>query len=195
MSGQTVPESLQVLALVARILNSLKVDYFLTGSLASSVRGEFRATNDIDIVAAIDPQQVSQFIEAFSSEFYVDEIELSKALQEERSFNLIHESTMMKVDFFTKIGERERKEIERATLVTLPGLSQQMPVATAEDVIISKLLWYKSGGESSERQWRDILGVIVISGAELDHAYLRSWAGRLGLEALLKKAFQESAAY
>jgi hypothetical protein len=67
----------------------------------------------------------------------------------------------------------------------------QVFLCSAEDIILSKLEWYKSGGSVSDRQWKDILGVIKVQGELLDKKYLLKWAEKLGMEDLLEKAFTE----
>jgi hypothetical protein len=52
---------LSALGAVVNALNQLDISYFVTGSLASGARGEFRATNDVDIVAALSDAQVEPF--------------------------------------------------------------------------------------------------------------------------------------
>lgn len=64
--------------------------------------------------------------------------------------------------------------------------------ASPEDTILSKLEWYRMGGEVSERQWRDILGVLKTRADELDLDYLRHWAGDLGVNDLLERALKEA---
>ena len=65
-------------------------------------------------------------------------------------------------------------------------------VCTAEDTILAKLEWYRMGGEVSERQWRDVLGVVAVQGQRLDLDYLRRWATELGVGDLLERALGES---
>jgi hypothetical protein len=65
-------------------------------------------------------------------------------------------------------------------------------VATAEDTILRKLEWCRAGGEASERQWNDILGVLRTAGPGLDAAWLRHWAGRLGVDDLLERLWKEA---
>jgi hypothetical protein len=60
-------------------------------------------------------------------------------------------------------------------------------VATAEDTVLNKLRWYRAGGETSERQWNDLRGIVQVSGARLDLAYLNTWAPRLGVADLLER--------
>jgi hypothetical protein len=48
------------------------------------------------------------------------------------------------------------------------------------------------GGEVSERQWRDILGIIKVQQERLDKAYLHTWAIELKLSSLLARALKDS---
>jgi hypothetical protein len=59
--------------------------------------------------------------------------------------------------------------------------------------VLRKLLWFREGGEVSDRQWRDILGVLREQRDTLDNAYLRTWADRLQLRALLDRAVAQAA--
>ncbi len=68
----------------------------------------------------------------------------------------------------------------------------QLFVATAEDVVLAKLEWFRASGEVSERQWRDIVGVIKVQDEHLDRPYLQAWARRLGVESLLERALAAS---
>ena len=69
---------------------------------------------------------------------------------------------------------------------------RQLYFASAEDTILQKLNWYRKGGETSERQWHDILGVIKVQSENLDAQYLNKWAKSLGLSDLLAKAYEET---
>ena len=78
-------------------LNQLKIEYVIGGSVASSIRGEFRATNDLDIVAKFEKQVVPSFCNFFLNDFYVDELSVEKAVNEQRSFNIIDKKSFLKV--------------------------------------------------------------------------------------------------
>jgi hypothetical protein len=73
-----------------------------------------------------------------------------------------------------------------------PG-ALQVPVATAEDIVLAKLEWFEAGGRTSERQWADVVGVLKLRQSDADLAYLRRWAAALGVDALLERAIAEAA--
>lgn len=54
--------------------------------------------------------------------------------------------------------------------------------ARPEDVILYKLLYYRQG--ESALHLRDVLGILTVSGPELDNENIAEWADRLGLRAI-----------
>lgn len=131
MSAEVGENALDIALKVATALTSVGAEYFLGGSLASSLQGEPRATSDIDFVIALPAGRVTALRDALGSDFEVD-------------------TDMLR------------------------------------DAVL--LLWFREGGEVSEKQWRDIVSVLRISGGTIDEGYLDSWSSRLGLEGLLRRA-------
>ena len=173
-------------------LKSLGIDYMVVGSLASSVHGEYRATADIDVVAAITAEQVRPLVSALTGDFYIDDLNVSKAISQGRSFNVIHLAGIFKVDVFIPTSDFDKQELSRRELREIDADGpHEIWIATAEDTIIAKLRWYRLGNEVSEMQWRDVKGVIGTQGARLDRAYLKTWADRLGVLDLLERALKE----
>lgn len=185
----TLSEPLQVTLRVAAALEGLGVRYAVGGSLASSLHGIPRATADVDLVAAIRAEHVEPLLAALGDHFYADGDEIRDAVRERRSFNLIDLDTMLKIDVFPAKGTRyAREEMARACPVTLDEQGRTLVVATPEDIVLQKLAWYRSGGEISERHWRDVQGVLSVQGDSLDRAYMAEWARELGIDDLLAAA-------
>ena len=180
------------LRLVSAALERLGIPYVIGGSVASSSRGIFRATMDIDLIARIGPQQAQALSAALGRDWYADSEQIRDSLTAGRSFNLIHIPTSQKVDIFPAIDAFQLLQLRRATRETVEFLGEtgEYPVASAEDILLAKLQWYRMGGEVSERQWTDIAGILAVAPG-LDAAYLRTWAARLGVEDLLDKAVAE----
>ena len=130
-----------------------------------------------------------------SGDYYVDAESIREAIQRRRSFNLIHFATMIKIDVFViGDGEYDREEMRRMTPGPIADAPDRLfPLATAEDIVLRKLQWYERADRVSERQWSDVLGVLRIQSDALDLAYLRHWAGQLGLMDLLEQALSEAA--
>ncbi len=185
-----VPEPVAVTLSVAGVLDRLGVPYFIGGSLATAVHGVARATLDADIIADLKPDQVDRFVQDLGNAFYADADAIREAVHRQASFNVIHLKTMFKVDVFVRSrAPFDQEQFRRrmvAELAEEPGHSAY--VASPEDNMLAKLLWYRTGGEVSDRQWRDVVMVIGVYGDRLDLPYLRQWAARLGVADLLEKA-------
>ena len=185
-----VPEPIAVTVSVAEVLDRLGVPYFIGGSLATAVHGVARATLDADIIADLKPDQVDRFVQDLGNVFYADTDAIRDAVHRQASFNVIHLKTMFKVDVFVRsrapFDQAQFRRRMIAELAEEPGHSAY--VASPEDNMLAKLLWYRTGGEVSDRQWRDVVTVIGVYGDRLDLPYLRQWAARLGVADLLEKA-------
>lgn len=189
-------ETLLVTLTVASAFEALGVRYFLGGSLASSLHGIPRATMDADLVADLGPEHVQPLVALLEESFYIAEERVRDAVRRRASFNAIHLKTLLKVDVFV-LGEDpySRLEMERRRLFPLPGLpARELPVASAEDIVLQKLRWFVLAGGSSQRQWADLLGVLKVQRGAVDLAYLDRWAGELGVRDLLDKALGEGGA-
>lgn len=189
----TVPvDPIAVALAVTRALDALGIVHTIGGSIASSIAGEPRSTIDIDIVAALHDSDVSALRSALSADFYVDELALHRAVHERSSANLVHQATQLKVDIFVAGGTPlDAQQLQRRQAVEIaPG--RTLHVHPPEDILLQKLRWYRKGGETSERQWRDILGIIRVQAQRLDRSYLSVNAPVLGVADLLARAVREA---
>jgi hypothetical protein len=189
-----LPETLDVLYTVLDAFNEVGIRYFIGGSLASAYYGVTRSTLDADIVADLRIDQIEALADVLKDEFYADLGMLRSAVNNQSSFNLIHLQTIFKVDvFILKKRPFDQIQFERRISQILSSDSDKRAyITTAEDIVLAKLEWFRMGGEVSDRQWRDILGVMKVQGESLERDYLWRWAAELGVADLLKKAFQET---
>ena len=155
--------------------------------------GTVRATMDADLVVDLHAEQIQQFAAHLEPAFYFEPSTILDALQYSRSFNLIHRDTMFKVDIFPMPHQPfENSQMQRRVLQILSDQPEDRAYfTTAEDIILAKLVWYRLGGEISDHQWKDILGVIHVQNDRLDLKYLHLWAYQLNLADLLERAFGE----
>lgn len=189
------PEPLATLLRVGQALETLGIPYCVGGSLASSFYGIPRATNDVDLIVALRDEQIAPLVAALGDAFMIDPQAAGVAIAHGRSFNIIAYETLDKVDFFVAADQPwPRQQLQRRQAVTLPNNpgAARIYFASAEDVILAKLVWYRQGGETSERQWRDLVSVLTIQAGELDRPYLRRWAEELGVLDLLTRAIAVS---
>lgn len=126
--------------------------------------------------------------------FYVHLPAIINAIQTQGSFNLIHLDTATKVDVFVRwrdpFAQSQFERRQEKTVGQSTGL--KLFFASAEDTVLAKLEWYRKGGCVSEKQWRDLLGVLKVQANSLDRAYLIRWAAALEVGDLLGRAFTEA---
>ena len=187
-------EPVEVTLKVTGVFERLGVPYLIGGSLASTLYGMVRTTQDSDIVAEMRLEHLQPFVSALQDEFFVDNEMIAESIQRNSSFNIIHRETMFKVDvFIPRPRPFLRSQLARAQRQAFTFETEvSAKFASPEDTILSKLEWYRMGGKVSERQWRDILGVLKTRADGLDLAYLRIWAGELNVSDLLERALRES---
>ena len=187
-------DAIGVTILVTQALEKHGVPYFIGGSLASTFYGMVRTTQDSDIIADLKSEHIPYFLAELNAEFFIDDLMIAHAIERHSSFNIIHRESMFKVDvfvprpraFITSQFVRARKE----NLSSDPLMTAYM--TSPEDILLAKLEWYRMGGEVSERQWRDVLGVLKVQAGVLEIEYLHRMAQELQVDDLVERAFKEA---
>lgn len=174
----------RVLESVFTLLDDAGIPHMLVGSFASGFHGEFRATQDADVVIDPSAEELGEFVDKASAEFYVSREAALEALSRRGQFSLVHFETAWKVDLILRKDRPfSRVEFGRRQLGSLGEMA--VPINTAEDVILSKLEWARASG--SELQIDDSTGVVTAWGNRLDWEYLAGWAEELSVGDLLAK--------
>jgi hypothetical protein len=180
---------------VVDALEQLGATYSLCGSVASSAHGIARSTVDADLVADLRAPHVDPLVARLEHDYYIDRDAANDAVQRRAMFNVIHLATMMKVDIYVLAS----RAFDRASFarrlprqLTDQAGGRMFQLDTAEDTVLHKLEWYRAGGEVSDRQWGDIVGVLAVQGDALDRTYLDHWAAQLGLIDLLARAWRDA---
>ena len=187
-----LPDVLAVIVEITGALERLQVPYFVGGSIASSIHGIPRSTQDGDLVADLRAEHVQPLVEALSGRFYIDSERMADAIRRRASFNVIHLGTMTKVDLFI-LGNTPPSRLEMDRRHRFPvSADTVLYISSPEDIILEKLRWFRKGGGVSDRQWDDVLGVLKVQRGLLDLEYLETWASELELEDLLKRALEDS---
>ena len=189
-----ISEPVAITLRVIQQLDNLNIPYLVGGSLASALYGEPRASIDADLVADLKTEHVASLARALASEFYAAQEAMLEAIRAQRSFNLIHLATSFKVDIFVrkKRAFDDAQFARRTRQIVATDPERTAYIATAEDTMLAKLEWYKIGGGVSERQWRDVLGILKTQGNALDQKYLWQMASQLQVSDLLERALKNA---
>jgi hypothetical protein len=186
----------QILAAIMPVIEALEelgVPYHIGESVAISIYGILRATIDADLIADLRLEHVRPVVIRLQTEYYIDEDVIRDAIRRRSSFNVIHLETMLKVDvYIPKSRPFDQEELRRVQQEVLLEGTRPFNVASPEGTILNKLEWYRMGGEVSDRQWNDILGVLKVQGTHLDMAYLQRWAANLKVVDLLERALVDA---
>ena len=161
------------------------IDYMLTGSLAMNYYAQPRMTRDIDVVVALESQDVDTITSLFDSDYYIAREAVSKAIARRSVFNLIHQESVIKVDCIVRKDNAYRRlEFERRRTIRIQDFA--VSIVSKEDLIISKLSWAQDS--HSELQFRDVRNLLA---SGYDEVYLEKWTRELGLDKLLRESWHE----
>jgi len=177
-------EELEVLKIVTQRLKEADINYMVSGSIAANYYTIPRMTRDIDVVIELKPDDIDKFIVLFEGDFYVNREMIADAVSREGMFNLIYNRYVIKIDFIIKKSSAyQNAEFSRRKQV----LIEQSPIwfVSAEDLVISKLLWAKDS--HSDMQLKDV-GNLIETVDNLDLKYIGNWVRELGLEQIYKEA-------
>jgi hypothetical protein len=184
-------------AQILAVLEQLRIPHAIGGSIASSIHSIARQSHGVDIAIALDKTQAPALHQALVAQFCIDDLAIVDAITYGRSFNAIHLASGLKFDFFIAAQHPlGPQEISRAQYIDTDLLGQaplRLPIVSPEDILLAKLLWYRDGGQTSERQWNDLRHLARIQGPTLDRAYLDAQLSRLQLNSLSHQLFAEVA--
>ena len=144
--------------------------------MASTYYGEFRLTNDVDIVVDLPRARVKDLMAFFPpDQFYVSEDAIKWALEHREQFNVIHHDSGLKIDFIIpKDLPHDKLQLSRARRVPASPDTPALYVAP-EDII--------EMGES-DKHLRDIASILKVNSPWVDRDYVSDWADKLGLRTI-----------
>jgi hypothetical protein len=187
------PQDIAVLEKLTKVFDELNIAYVIGGSMASSVYGVVRFTQDADITVEPFEPVCDRFFEVLKDDFYISREAMHQALQNRSSFNVIYFATAFKIDIFIRQeSEFQKQMLSRSRKLRLGDSAKAISFVSPEDIILLKLDWYRQSGCASEQQWSDVQGVLAGQRNLLDLEYLKIWAKKLGLIDLLERAISES---
>ena len=179
-------EELEVLKIVAQRLGEAGINYMISGSIAANYYTIPRMTRDIDVVIELKEGDIDKFVGLFESDFYINRETVENEVSRQGMFNLIYNRYVIKIDFIVKKSSTyQQGAFSRRKQV----LIEQSPMwfVSAEDLVISKLIWAKES--HSEMQLKDVRNLIETVDS-LDFKYIENCVRELGLEQIYKEATQ-----
>lgn len=182
----------ELLVRVGKILNDYEISYAVTGGYAVSVWGRPRATFDVDIIIELRLSEIEIIraaLKSISKISYIDEDAMKEAVIRESEFNFIYPENNLKVDFFV-MGSDQFSKQKIARRIALEINNEKVYFVSPEDLILSKLIWYKDG--HSTRQLEDIESILKIQKDKLDFDYLRKWASDQSTDEILQSLLEKS---
>ena len=175
---------------VSTALDRCGIPYTVGGSLASSLSGEPRASLDADVVVQIRPDQIDGLVNLLGDDFYADRDAIRRAVDAGSCSNLVHRPTGIKVDLFPATSFLDHQQLLRRQLVKVTtDPDRYLYVHSPEDILLQKLHWYRLGGGTSERQWRDVVSILLVQQSRIDREYLSTVAEKIGVSHLLQRAY------
>lgn len=171
---------IELLRFVVEVLDTAGIEYMITGSVASSLQGEPRATHDLDVVVALNPNDVHALAAAFRApRFYLNEDAVAEAIRTGGMFNVINVAEGDKIDFWLLTADAfDRSRFSRRIQETVFGI--RLHVSSPEDTILAKLRWSRQSGNTT-RPYVDALRVFEVQAHRLDIPYISNWSERLGV--------------
>jgi hypothetical protein len=187
-----IQDSISLVAKLHKIFESTNIPYYVSGGVASSLHGEPRFTRNLDLVISVESDQIDLLVATLEGAGYYCPVGAVEGLKQgsERMLNITHTETIANADLYiTDVSAFAVSQMARRRLIDLEGIPAFW-VASPEDTILQKLRWGR--GSQSEKQWRDVLGILKLQAESLDYMYLAEWSEHLDLIDALNQAFTEA---
>jgi hypothetical protein len=187
---------------IARILHGIlepaNIPYYITGGVAALAYGDPRTTRDLDLVIAIEASEVTALVSALElAGFYCPPLAVEAVKSgQETMLSVTHSELLLNADLMINgNSDFDRAKLARRQLVSISlDENECFWLISPEDLILAKLPKpiLRGARSQSEKQWRDVLGVMKVQGDNLDRSVLAEWAEAIGLECDLNRALQAS---
>ncbi len=175
---------IEILHQLIDLFEKYRVPYLLTGGYAVTYYGEPRATNDIDFLIETTKENKKALFTILNSlgpEYISDKSSINVSKNQRTEFNIVHQDTGIKIDFWITPNRNFEKEYSRRQIKKIAG--KLVSFTSPEDLILTKLFWCKQ--VFSERHFRDCIGIWQVQKEHLNQIYLKKEAKKRGILNLL----------
>ncbi|MGM3309625.1 hypothetical protein ACSQ6I_27200 [Anabaena sp. WFMT] len=187
-----IQDSIALAGELHTFLNAVNIPYYVSGGVASSIHGEPRSTRDLDLVISVQANQIDLLVTTLEAALYYCPAGAVEDLKQgrERMLNITHTETISNADLYVMDNSPfASSQMSRRRLLDIEGMPAFW-VISPEDLVLQKLLWGRSS--QSEKQWRDVLGILKLQAENLDYGYLADWAEQLALVEVLSQALTQA---
>jgi predicted nucleotidyltransferase len=164
-----MPDLIQLVAELAAAFDRLKLRYALGGALATSYWGIERSTQDIDCLAAISAVSYQALADALAeigceqlddagNAVAIDATRMREQAGRRHLIEFVRRGVRVKI--FVPVVPLQNEILKRAVLV--PVASQQVPVTSAEDLVLLKMAFHR------QKDLQDIRGILRVQRERLD---------------------------
>lgn len=173
---------------VVETLNRQGIPYMAVGSFSSNVYGKPRSTKDADFVIELGDRDITQFARDLGSDFSLDPQMSFETITSTMRYRLVHQESRFMVELFLLSGDsHDQERFRRRVAGDLGGFNAY--VASAEDVVVTKLRWSRQGKRPKDIE--DVRGVMLVQQGNLDLAYIRHWTDQHGTRELFESLMKE----
>jgi hypothetical protein len=185
-----IQDSTELAAQLHSVFTAVAVPYYVTGGVAAITYGEPRTTRDLDVVIAVPRDALTPLVTALEAAgFYVPGVE-DAATGRMRTLQVTQIATISRADLvLADDNDYEQLKFQRRRLIPWPN-GTEVYLVSPEDLVVNKLRWGQPS--QSEKQWRDVLGVLKTQQEHLDYEYMHHWAAAFDLANALEQATLEA---
>jgi hypothetical protein len=185
-----IQDSISLAIQLQAIFADLEIPHYINSGVAAATYGEPRTTRDLDIVISLPLTQLDAMVQCLENEgFYMPGVEDIRSGQLQ-TLGITHQETIARADLMLAgTSAFDQVQFNRRRAIDIPGRGT-LYLASPEDIILNKLRWGEQS--QSEKQWRDVLGILKVQDQTLDFNYLAQQAEVLKLTSMLIQAMTEA---
>jgi hypothetical protein len=174
-----MPDLVQIVNDLASIFERLYLQFALGGALATNYWGVVRTTQDVNCLVALPAIQYQSLADELHTAgcvqrneagdmIDVSAIRMRNQAQERKLIECFRDS--VRIELFVPVVPLQNEILRR--VVRIPFGGRDIPITTAEDLILLKLAFHRA------KDLQDVRGMLWVQRGKLDLDYMREWSTR-----------------